>query len=81
MRIELHVEVGQFVSKPVFWVNRMHPCFCHTQEKDLPSSCLGFLVSAYIKTIVISYPCIRCTPTFGVQFWGKKVCPTHGWIR
>ncbi len=41
----------------------------------------GFLVSGHIKIGVISYSCIRHTPTFGVQFWDKKVRFIHGWIR
>ncbi len=39
------------------------------------------LVSGHIKIVEISYPCMRHTPTFGTQFWGKKVRLVHGWIR
>ncbi len=32
-----------------------------------------FLVPRFIKNTVNSYSCIRHTPSFDVQFWGKKV--------
>ena len=31
-----------------------------------------FLVPRFIKNKVNSYSCIKCTPSFDVQFWGKK---------
>ncbi len=30
---------------------------------------------------VVLKQCIGCTPTFGVEFWGKKMHLMHGWIR
>ncbi len=57
---------------------RIHPRTSRTQEKYIP---LDFLVLDHIDTIAISYPCIRCTPSFGSQFGDKKVRLIHGWIR
>ncbi len=51
------------------------------KHKTHPQFYLGFLVSGCIKIIVISYRCTRCTPTFGVKLWGKKLRFIHGWIR
>ncbi len=40
-----------------------------------------FLVPRLIKNTVNSYSCIRCTPSFNVQFWGKKVRHIHETVR
>ncbi len=40
-----------------------------------------FLVPRFIKNTVNSYSCIRRTPTFDVQFWGKKVRLIHETVR
>ncbi len=52
--------------------------FVAPKHKTHPNFCLDLLVSGHI---VISYPGTRYTPTFGTQFWDKKVCLGHGWIR
>ncbi len=40
-----------------------------------------FLVPRFIKNTVNSYSCIRRTPSFDVQFWGKKVRLIHEMVR
>ncbi len=36
-----------------------------------------FLAPRFIKNTANSYSCIRRTPSFDVQFWGKKVSLIH----
>ncbi len=49
--------------------------------KTHPKIWSQFLVPRFIKNTVNSYSCIRCTPSFDIQFWGKKVRLIHETVR
>ncbi len=71
---------GPFVlTQTVFTCVRVAPKY-----KTHPKFPLEFLVSAHIKNIAISYPCVRCTKVLLLNFGTKKVrlawVYTVGWL-
>ncbi len=61
---------------------RVHPCISYTQAQDAPPTFAWiFWYQITLKNVEISYPFKKHTPTFGVQFWDKKVRLKHGWVR
>ncbi len=59
------------------WKNRPTQLPYRLMYKTHPKIWSYFVVLRFIKNIVNSYSCIRRTPSFDVQFWGKKVLHTR----
>ncbi len=53
----------------------------HLVYKTHPKIWSCFLVPRFIKNTVNLYSCTRRTPSFDVQFWGKKVRLIHETVR
>ncbi len=57
-------------------------------KRDMPRYSRAFATKVGLEEVWIPYSpvykshlCTRRTPTFGTQFWDKKVRLVHGWIR